>query len=45
MNKDKSKSSMKTTANEGNKVGELISNISPEEHDDLGGDDTREMRI
>ena len=40
MNKDKSKSSAKTTANEENKVGELISNISLEEHAELSGDDT-----
>lgn len=40
MNKDKSKSSAKTTANDENKVGELISNISIEEHADLSGDDT-----
>nr|XP_023918244.1 uncharacterized protein LOC112029793 [Quercus suber]POF03110.1 uncharacterized protein c9orf85 like [Quercus suber] len=40
MNKDKSKSSAKTTANDENKVGELIANISLEEHADLSGDDT-----
>ena len=40
MNRDKSKSSAKTTANEENEVGELISNVSLEEHAELSGDET-----
>ena len=40
MNKDKSRSSEKTTANEEKDLGELISAVSLEEHVELSTDDT-----
>ena len=40
MNRDKSKSSKKIAANEENEAGELISNVSLEEHAKLSIDNT-----
>ena len=44
MNRNKSKSLEKTVANEENEAGELISNVSLEEHAELSVDNTGDER-
>ena len=44
MNRDKSESSEKTVANEENEAGELISNVSLQEHVELSTNNTGDER-